>query len=316
MSIHIDPRRLAILLAVQREGGIVAAADALRLSPSAVSQQLARLESETGLRVVERTPHGALITPAGAVLVAGAERIETELADMVRALHPFTGTVTGSVMMGSFQSLMGALLLRFRHQLAAVLPGVDLRLAEVDEPQGMAELRSGQLDLLCIERDARPGRAPRGYTDTPFYDEPWVLVTPPGAPRINSPRDLASLVWLRQPEGTAGDQAMQRITAPLGRAQYSDYRYTSYSVAVAMISDGMGATVMPQLALVDAQRGHVQVTPMPELGVRRLFVRHRTRLAATEPAVSQLIDQLIGWAATALDPQGAPTSSADPDHRR
>lgn len=302
MAIHIDPRRLSVLLAVQREGGIVAAADALRLSPSAVSQQLARLESEVGLRVVERTPHGALLTPAGVVLAGGAERIETELADMVRALHPYTGVVTGSVLMGSFPSLMGALLLRFRQHLAAVLPGVELRLAEVDEPGGMAELRSGQLDLLCIERDARPGRAPRGYTDTPFYDEPWVLVTPPSTPRISAQRDLASLIWLRQPPDTAGDQAMTRITAPLGDAQYSDFRYTTYSVAVAMVSDGLGSTVMPQLALVDAQRGHVQVTPMPELGVRRLFVRHRTRLASTEPAVSQLIDQLVGWAGTALDP--------------
>ncbi|MFT8395793.1 LysR family transcriptional regulator [Propionibacterium sp.] len=300
MAIHIDPRRLTVLLAVHREGGIVAAADALRLSPSAVSQQLAKLEAETGLKVVERTPHGALLTPAGAILATGGERIETELADLVRALHPYTGIITGSVMMGSFQSLMSALLLRFRQHLAAVLPGVDLRLQEVDEPDGMAQLRSGQLDLLCIERDTRPPRPPRGYCDTPFYDEPWLLITPPATGTISGQRDLASLTWLSQPPGTAGDDAMQRITAPFADAHFSDYRYTSYSVAVDMVSEGLGATLIPQLALVDARRGHVKVTPMPELGVRRLFVRHRARLASTEPAVSQLIEQLVSWSQTAL----------------
>ena len=51
----IDPRRLPFLLSVAREGGIVAAADILMVSPSAVSQQIQKLEEEVGLTLVERT---------------------------------------------------------------------------------------------------------------------------------------------------------------------------------------------------------------------------------------------------------------------
>lgn len=66
---HIDPRRLAYLLAVHRQGGIVAAADVLALTPSAVSQQIRRLEEEVGLDLVDRSPTGAALTPAGRILV-------------------------------------------------------------------------------------------------------------------------------------------------------------------------------------------------------------------------------------------------------
>ena len=97
---RIDPRRLAHLLAVHREGGIVAAADVLGLTPSAVSQQIRRLEDEVGLVLLDRTPAGAILTPAGRILVAGAERIENDLDEIARDLRPITGQVTGVVGIG------------------------------------------------------------------------------------------------------------------------------------------------------------------------------------------------------------------------
>lgn len=63
---RIDPRRLSHLLAVHREGGIVAAADVLGLTPSAVSQQIRRLEEEVGLTLLDRAPTGAMLTPRAA----------------------------------------------------------------------------------------------------------------------------------------------------------------------------------------------------------------------------------------------------------
>ena len=53
---QLDPRRMAILLAVYRNGGIVAASDTLRISPSAISQQIRLLEKEAGVQLLERTP--------------------------------------------------------------------------------------------------------------------------------------------------------------------------------------------------------------------------------------------------------------------
>ena len=74
----ISVQRLEVLLAVSREGGIQAAADELGVSPSAVSQQIRKLERETSFDLLTRTPTGAVLTEAGKIMTAGAERIERD----------------------------------------------------------------------------------------------------------------------------------------------------------------------------------------------------------------------------------------------
>ena len=109
---NLSPHRMAVLLAVQRSGGVVAAADLLHISPSAVSQQVRALERESGTRLLDRTPTGAVLTPAGRVLTTAAERIEDELAAATRELVALDGsTPTGLVRVGSFATAVRALLL-------------------------------------------------------------------------------------------------------------------------------------------------------------------------------------------------------------
>ena len=107
---NLSPHRMAVLLAVQRSGGVVAAADLLHISPSAVSQQVRALERESGTRLLDRTPTGAVLTPAGRVLTTAAERIEDELAAATRELVALDGsTPTGLVRVGSFATAVRAL---------------------------------------------------------------------------------------------------------------------------------------------------------------------------------------------------------------
>lgn len=101
----IDPRRLPFLLSVAREGGIVAAADILMVSPSAVSQQIQKLEEEVGLKLVERTTSGAILTPAGTIVAEAGERINADIAEALKALRPLTGQVTGTVTLGAFLTI-------------------------------------------------------------------------------------------------------------------------------------------------------------------------------------------------------------------
>ena len=180
----IDPRRLPFLLSVAREGGIVAAADILMVSPSAVSQQIQKLEEEVGLKLVERTTSGAILTPAGTIVAEAGERINADIAEALKALRPLTGQVTGTVTIGAFLTICRSTLIPALPDLVEALPGVDLRIEETEETPGMAALRTGHYDILVIERDEDPGLPPRGYTDIPFLDEPWVLVTPTPLPRL------------------------------------------------------------------------------------------------------------------------------------
>ena len=164
----IDPRRLPFLLSVAREGGIVAAADILMVSPSAVSQQIQKLEEEVGLKLVERTTSGAVLTPAGTIVADAGERINADIAEALKALRPLTGQVTGTVTLGAFLTICRSTLIPALPDLTEALPGIDLRIEETEETPGMASLRTGRYDILVIERDENPGLAPRGYTDVPF----------------------------------------------------------------------------------------------------------------------------------------------------
>ena len=83
----IDPHRLAILREVARAGSFAGAATALRHTPSAVSQQIAALEAETGLALLERHPRGVALTAAGQTLVGHAEGILAQLQAAEDALQ-------------------------------------------------------------------------------------------------------------------------------------------------------------------------------------------------------------------------------------
>lgn len=292
---NIDPKRLSILLTVHREGGIIAAADVLTISPSAVSQQMKRLEEEIGLDIIERTPHGAMLTPAGMILVHAAERIESELTDAGRSLAPLTGSVTGHVAIASFQTLFMSVLVPFLGDLTREAPGIELTLAESEETPGMADLRAGRIDILALERDATPPPAPRGYTDTPLLDEPWVLITPSHVPTITSENELSTLTWLRTPRGTAGGKATARITAALPTPKWATHTYYNYGAAVALVAAGIGSTVLPSLALNDATPDGVNITPLPTLGVRRILLRHRTKGSGPDTPTGQVIERLSRW---------------------
>ena len=190
---NISAHRIAVLLAVHRAGGVVAAADLLHLSPSAISQQIRLLEKEAGVRVLDRTPAGAVLTDSGRVLAEAAERIESELTTARRELALIDGdTPTGTVRIGTFATAIRALILPLLLTLEDSLPGIELVIEEIEERAALARLRQGTLDLALLERDSHTLPAPpRAMNDVPLLDESWLVVVPPGQA---TPSTLADLV--------------------------------------------------------------------------------------------------------------------------
>ena len=283
----IDPRRLPFLLSVAREGGIVAAADILMVSPSAVSQQIQKLEEEVGLKLVERTTSGAILTPAGT--------INADIAEALKALRPLTGQVTGTVTLGAFLTICRSTLIPALPDLEEALPGIDLRIEETEETPGMAALRTGRFDILVIERDEDPGLPPRGYTDIPFIDEPWVLVTPDSAPPIRSIEDLADLTWLRVSPGSSGDHVMRRITKAFPDTSWAPHLYTTYEAARSLVRARAGSTILPAMALAGAHRTGMRITPLPSLGTRKILLRHKNHGWSEGGGPARVISFLTEW---------------------
>lgn len=192
---EIDPRRLRFLLAVARSGGVLAAADDLRVTPSAVSQQLARLESEVGRPLVRRTSTGTVLTDAGLALAEAAEEVEKTLSEARARLSDDEDEPGGTVRVGGFHSFLSQVLLP---QIPAWREGHPRLKFEIMESGGqdmLRELRAGELDIVILELDVEEttSKLPARLTETPLLDEPWKVIVPAGTITSEDSVDLSRL---------------------------------------------------------------------------------------------------------------------------
>lgn len=294
----IDPRRLAYLLAVYRTGGILAAADELHVTPSAVSQQIARLEAEEGLDVLVRGPRGVTLTPAGRVLAETAERIESELVEARKTLATLGEEVSGRVVVGAFQTSIQAIVGPALSRVRDEYPGIETVVTEHEPTDALRLLRAGELDLALVEQDEdSPVNAPRGMGDVILLDEPWRVVIPAAFPTPTQLADLADATWLGAEKQVAAARALVRLAGTLGRQLRTVHEFSSFEAAFALVAAGEGVAMVPALALQQDLPQGVEVVAVPGLGSRRVVARHRQTRREPGPAVSAVIDTLLSTAA-------------------
>lgn len=291
-----DPRRLAVLLAVHRAGGVLAAADLLHVTPSAVSQQIARLEAEEGVPVLDRGPRGATLTAAGRILAEAAERIESELVEARKSLAALGGELSGRVTVAGFQTAIRAVVAPTFAVVAERHPGIELVVEERDPAESMRRLREGDADVVLLERDEDADtHVPRGQRDVVLLEEPWRLVLPGSVATPTQLSDLAGVTWLAAERNTAAARAMGRVTATLG-ATTVRHVYYDFDVALALVAAGQGVGLLPALALQGELPDGVTVATVPGLGSRRLVARHRATRREPGPAVVAVIEELLAVA--------------------
>jgi DNA-binding transcriptional LysR family regulator len=290
-----DPRRLAFLLAVHRAGGVLAAADLLHVTASAVSQQIARLEAEEGYAVLDRGPRGVTLTPAGRVLADAAERIEAELLEARQAVANLGEEVSGTVTIGAFQSAIRAVVAPLLGDLAEQHPGVTIEVREHEPADALRMLRAGDLDMVMIERDVDvDAPAPRGMHDVPLLDEPWLLVVPTSIPTPERLDDVRDLPWIGAETGTAAELALRRLGRTLGTRLAVRHSFFDFDTALALVAAGQGVAMLPALAVRRSEPPEgAEVIALPGLGSRRIVVRHRATRHEPGPAVRSVVDAMV-----------------------
>ncbi|MDR2703357.1 MAG: LysR family transcriptional regulator [Cellulomonadaceae bacterium] len=290
-----DPRRLSFLLAVHRAGGVLAAGEMLGITPSAVSQQIARLEAEEGCSVLDRTPRGVSLTPEGRVLVDAAERIEAELVQARQAIAALGDGVTGLVRIGSFQTAIRWLLGPILPLIATNYPGLVVDIRDGDPAECAALLRTGELDIVMAERDTDVGSiVPRGTSEVPLLEEPWQVVIAAGQPQPQRPSDLAGYTFISGPEGSASELAIKRMERSLGAKINTLHTTHDFASALALVAARQGAALIPALALHgNVQQDKIQVVSLAGLGTRRLFLRHRVNRREPSPGVQVVTNLLV-----------------------
>ncbi|KRE80958.1 LysR family transcriptional regulator [Arthrobacter sp. Soil762] len=301
---NIDPRRLRVLLAVARTGGVLAAADELGISPSAVSQQLTKLEDETGHALVVRTPKGSVLTPAGLAVAEAGEEIERAL-NVARARIEGGATVAGVVRVGGFTSFVRTVVIPRLPEWRTQYPQLQIRIIEDDFPDLMRLLRQRQLDAVVVELDSTTAvqrSLSAGMIEEPLLDEPWKLVVPAGALLTTGNIDLARLPlpWLGVDPTAANAAVLGRLRQSTGTPMETIHQYQETLTALALVAAGEGVAIVPTLALSGVSHDGVDVLDVPGLGTRRIVLRRFDgRRAASMPV--DTVARLLRESAAAFD---------------
>src|ERR1700761_4379184 len=144
-SAVIDLSRLRVLVAVAREGSVTAAAEALHYAQPSVSHQLAKLEAEVGVPLVQRMGRGIRLTDAGRLLVDRAESILAQVESVHAELDELAGLRTGRVRLAAFPSALATLVPAAAARVTAEHPGIELSLSEAEPPEALSALRNNDV---------------------------------------------------------------------------------------------------------------------------------------------------------------------------
>ncbi|MEU8398437.1 LysR family transcriptional regulator [Nonomuraea sp. NPDC048892] len=288
----IDPRRLRVLREVARRGGVMRAAEALYLTPSAVSQQLAQLEREVGLALIDRSQRSVSLTPAGRVLAGYAERVEEELDEAKRELTRFTERLAGPVRIAAFPTVIKHVLVPAMRELAVRHPKISLIIHEIYGQPALQELRLGAVDLLITEQDmSLPALSqPSLSTRLLYVDEYRIVVPPDWTEPPATVADLIRLPWVAGEPNQACGQALERLAGLHGFEPRKVHVITEFGPTLALVAAGHGVAIVPTLALLDVPEGEVRVSEVRDVGARRLdAVTRVSRTRSGEPDPVQAV---------------------------
>src|SRR6266498_1399232 len=228
----LDSHRLRLLKEFAERGTIVAAAAALGYTPSAVSQQLARLEREAGVTLLDRTARAAELTDAGRRLAEHAERIlamiEEAEADLA-ASEP-----AGLVTIAAFPTAAAAFAPALTGSVRAH-PGLKLLLRQSQHGEELRQVRTGEVDVALVDD--------------------WS-------------RRLGDEAWLAGPAGEPSRRAVDQLLAGVGGAAPVPWEFEGLGTILSLVARGIGIAALPRLALA-AGEGRVAVRELPAAGLDR-----------------------------------------------
>ncbi|MBQ0829155.1 LysR family transcriptional regulator [Streptomyces tagetis] len=291
----LDLQRLRALHAVSVHGTVGAAASALGYTPSAVSQQIAKLERETRTVLLEREGRGVRLTDEARQLVATArellaivERAETELEER-------RGVPAGRLTIAAFASAARGLMPGVLAELTRRHPALDLRLTEVDPHLSVDLVAKGVVDLVVAhDWDIVPLPAPAGVEQAVIGDDPCDLLVPEGHPFAGREAvrraELGGERWICQPPGRVCHDWLVRTLRAAGHEPDIVHQADENPTLVALVAAGLGIALIPRLGRGPLPAGVVEV-PLDPVPVRRLYALWRAG-AARRPAIARTVRAL------------------------
>lgn len=297
--IKIDPRRLLDFLAVARSGSFSGAAEAYNVSQPALSQSIAILERELGLRTLERGRQGAKLTDFGEALITHAQALESLLKRAEEEARLRSLGLQGALAIGITPVTAVDFVPRALKQLMEEAPNASVSVIEGLDREIIDMLRTRRLDLV-ISRIGIGQDFPEIEEERLFLAD-WKLIMRRGH-RLDDGRplrlaDLADAQWVLPAGGSAFREQMEFVFAAVGmRWPVRGVSTNSILAIKSIVMNGDGISVMAgRLVEVEVGSGYLTAVPLVDVGVRRpvgLMWRKDDELAPLVQRFMQIVRSL------------------------
>ncbi len=292
----LDIRKLRLLRELAIRGTITGVAEALSFSPSSVSQQLAALERESGVKLLRKVGRRVQLTPQAELLAARTADLLDLLEQAESELDASLDTVTGAVRIAVFQSAAHAIIPGALSILAAEYPDLRVEVTERAPERGLFEVSARDFDLVIAEQYPGSTRGLRADLDrVDLVTDAIHLATPPGASGpgrapVRELRDAADLPWVMEPEGTAARTWAVQLCRSAGFEPDVRFETTDLIAHIRLIRSGNAVGLLPDLVWA-GEAPSVALAELPGSPRRTIFTSSR-RSSAARPAVLACRDAL------------------------
>jgi molybdate transport repressor ModE-like protein len=295
----LNVNRMRVLREVAARGSISAAAEALYMSPSAVSQQMSTLEREAGVDLLEREGRGVRLTPAGERLVQYANRVLAVLEEAQADVDAVAHGVAGRVHTSAFPTAARALLVPALSRLKAAYPRLQLKMVDLEPEDSIPLLRVGDLDILITyEFEMMPVRQEPGLERVPLLSEPMAIALPVSHPLAAGPVGVADFKdeqWIVGRDGSPFLEVQVRVANQAGYQPHVDLHSNDYQVILAAVEAGLGVALVPPMARFADYPG-VAFRQPADIEIRRQVNAVIRRGSRKSPAVAAALGAIQGVA--------------------
>ncbi|MFI6659411.1 LysR family transcriptional regulator [Streptomyces sp. NPDC050523] len=288
-----DIRKLQILRTLRERGTVTATAEALRMTPSAVSQQLTNLAKQLGVPLLEADGRRVRLTDAARLVLRHAEAVFEQLERADAELAAYVHGEVGEVRVGAFSTAVPALVVPAVRALRAAHPGVSVRVRETEAGEAYGLLAAGDVDVALSLAAQAPTAADPRFTRVPLLADPLDVALPRdhALAAVDGLRlaDLAEEPWIFGGSGPWSDITRGACEAA-GFSPVQAHSAAGWTAILAMVEAGMGVALVPRTAAV--RRDGVAMRELTADRPRRHVVVAVRRGAGEGAAVGRVLEAL------------------------
>ncbi len=287
----VNRNHLALFQAVAQAGSISGAAAAVRVSQPAVSRQIAELETELGVRLLDRLPRGCRLTEAGGILAGYASRWQTLEKDAARAIEEYRGLKRGRLTVGASLTIGGYLLPGMLAEFHRRYPGIELQVEIGNTEHVHQALLAGTIEVGLTEGPLEAEE----LESTVFFQDVLVPIAPPDHPLLKkgvvTAREMCREPILLREEGSGTRAVVERALHRKGITVKPLLSLASPEAIKNAVAAGMGVAIVSRLIVsLEVQAGSLKIIPVKDLSILRPLHLQRVRGRSLSPSLGKFLE--------------------------